>query len=302
MRKYSKAIFGSSLRNDFDKYSDRDLLIVADDYNTLNELKLKYANEGWSISFYTYEKLKYLSKIGGLFIQHLKDESHIIKDDNCKLQSILSSFKPKNNYNPELNNAKKYFDLTHFVSDTTISYAWLCDVLYVGLRNYLIFENSNNRIYEFSFLKLLSILKNENRINQSEFDVLRELRVVKRNYRTEILDELPSKEFTEKVILILSRLSLIPHVSFVSVNTFQSNIERTIFNTTMDSYQKLRLIEGYYISAGIVNKDVKKIVSNPQFYACKFKDEKFIKGLLKEIKTPHNKTYTSVARSSQPNA
>ncbi len=39
MKNYSVAIFGSSLRADFDKYSDRDLLVVADDFKTLEKLK-----------------------------------------------------------------------------------------------------------------------------------------------------------------------------------------------------------------------------------------------------------------------
>ena len=34
MKNYSIAIFGSSLSTDFDKYSDKDLLIVAEDYKS----------------------------------------------------------------------------------------------------------------------------------------------------------------------------------------------------------------------------------------------------------------------------
>ena len=70
MKLYSIAHFGSSLRNDFDKYSDKDLLIVAEDWATVNKLKANYQNQGWSVSTYTYSKLEYLSKQGNLFVKH----------------------------------------------------------------------------------------------------------------------------------------------------------------------------------------------------------------------------------------
>lgn len=69
--KYSILIYGSSIRGNSDKYSDKDLLIVAEEYNVLNSLKDYYSQLGWSVSTYTYDKLNYLSINGYLFVKHL---------------------------------------------------------------------------------------------------------------------------------------------------------------------------------------------------------------------------------------
>ncbi len=144
MKNYSVAIFGSSLRADFDKYSDRDLLIVANDYKTLKKLKKIYSKDSWSISFYTYSKLEYLSKNGSLFIKHLQKESKIIIDKKDRLIKILNQFNPKSNYKKDIQDCENYFDIIRTVPNTNLGYAWFCDSLYVGLRNYLVFKNAEN--------------------------------------------------------------------------------------------------------------------------------------------------------------
>src|SRR5664279_4351930 len=89
MRNYSIALFGSSLRDDFDKYSDKDLLLVADSYSTIKKLKNKYETKGFSVSFYTYSKLEFLSKKESLFIEHLKREAFLFVDNSNRLADLL---------------------------------------------------------------------------------------------------------------------------------------------------------------------------------------------------------------------
>ena len=91
MKNYSVAIYGSSLRSDFDKYSDKDLLIVSSSYKRLNQLKKSYEERGFSVSTYTYSKLQFLSRKGSLFIEHLRKESSILIDDKNRLKCILES-------------------------------------------------------------------------------------------------------------------------------------------------------------------------------------------------------------------
>lgn len=294
MKNYSIAIFGSSLRADFDKYSDRDLLIVANDFETLDKLKKIYSKENFSISYYTYSKLKYLSENGSLFIRHLKKESKIITDKNGKLKNILNQFRPKNNYKSDIKECESYFDIINMVPKTTLGYAWFCDSLFVGLRNYLVFKNAENEIFEFSYIKLLNGLKEEGLINQSEVNILRELRVVKRNYRDEILDELPSFDFIKTLIPIVKALGLLDSVNFVDSKTFQETIEKSIIKKKFNSYQRLRLIEGYYCSQELNIPELKKIISNPQFYACKMKDNNFTLNLISKIKKTTTSSLTRV--------
>ncbi|MBO0341050.1 nucleotidyltransferase domain-containing protein [Flagellimonas profundi] len=284
MKNYSIAIFGSSLRSDFDKYSDKDLLIVADDYETMENLTKIYSKDDWSISFYTYSKLKYLSENGSLFIKHLQKESKIIIDKDDRLKDILNEFIPKNNYEKDIKDCESYFDIIKTVPKTTLGYAWFCDSLFVGLRNYLVFKNAEDGIFEFSFIKLLKRLKEQRLINQSDINILRELRVVKRNYREEILDELPSLDFIKKVIPIAKGLGILESVKFVNSQKFQNIIEKSIIKRNFNPYQRLRLVEGYYCSQALNIPELKKIISNPQFYACKMKDNDFTLNLISEIK------------------
>lgn len=287
MKNFSIAIFGSSLREDFDKYSDRDLLIVADDYETLNELKAIYSKDTWSISFYTYSKLEYLSKNGSLFIKHLQNESKTIIDINERLNEILNQFHPKNNYDKDIQDCKNYFEIIEYVPKTIQGFSWFCDSLYVGLRNYLVFKNAKNGIFEFSFLKLLSGLKEQGEINQHDLELLRELRVIKRNYRDEILDELPSFDFIKKIISIIEDLGVIESVKVIDSLPFQNHIYKSILNKKFNPYQRLRLVEGYYCSQESRIPELKKIISNPQFYSCKMKDNDFTMNLILEIKKLH---------------
>lgn len=289
MKNYSIAIFGSSLRSDFDEYSDKDLLLVAEDYETMENLKKIYSKDDWSISFYTYSKLKYLAENGSLFIKHLQEESKIIIDNNDRLEDILNHFKPKNNYTKDIKDCESYFDIIKTIPKTTLGYAWFCDSLFVGLRNYLVFKNAEDGIFEFSFIKLLNRLKEQRLINQSDINILRELRVVKRNYREEILDELPSLDFIKKVIPVVKGLGILESIKLVNSETFQNIIEKSIIKGDFNPYQRLRLVEGYYCSQSLNIPELKKIISNPQFYACKMKDNDFTINLISEIKKHHKK-------------
>ena len=291
MKNYSVAIFGSSLRADFDKYSDRDLLVVANDYETLDKLKVKYSKDNWSISYYTYSKLRYLSENGSLFIKHLQNESKIIVDNESELNNILNSFNPKSEYKNDIQDSLNYFNILKLVPKTELGLAWFCDSLFVGLRNFLVFKNAEHGIFEFSFIKLLSILKVQGKITQSDINILRELRVVKRNYREDIFDELPSFSFIQKVIAIVKKIGILDSVKIVDSLTFQNSIDKIIIGKNFNPYQRLRLVEGYYCSQRLNIPELKKIISNPQFYASKMKDDAYTLNLISEIKKRHTTTY-----------
>ena len=297
MRDYSITIFGSSTRKDFDKYSDKDLLIVADDISHLEKLKKEYQKEGWSVSSYTYSKLSYISKIGGLFIEHLKNEGEIIRDDNNKLETILNSHISKNNYDIELKETKEFFNILTKIPKRTISYAWFCDTFFVGLRNYLIYENANNRMYEFSYIGLLNNLYNKKRISKLDFNLLKELRVIKRNYREGIKDELPSIEYIYKIYEIARKLGFLSELNIQPIDEYQKHIENNLLTSGFTPYQKLRLIESYYLTKDTIIPKLKKIISNPQFYACKMKDDKYTLELINAINTGKNNTQQTINKA-----
>ncbi|MFK7049007.1 hypothetical protein FLACOL_01362 [Flavobacterium columnare] len=299
MKNYSVAIYGSSTRENFDKYSDKDILIVAQSYNDLKALRTEYENQGFSVSAYTYSKLNFMSENGSLFIDHLVKESKIIFDNESKFSSILNNHKSKKPELKQFQENKKYFEILKFVPNSKKGFGWFCDCFYVGIRNYLILKSAEKGNFNFSYLTLLDEIKNEGFISEKDVKILRELRVVKRNYRERINNELPSKYFISKIVKIAKKLDLLTTVNISDEFEFQNFIESSLITDEYNHYQKLRLIEMYYHSKGIENKEIERIICNPQFYASFFKEEKYVLNIIGKIaknkKTSHNWQFGNMA-------
>lgn len=283
MKTYSVAIFGSSLRPNFDKYSDKDLLIVSNSYSMLNTLKNKYEQEGYSVSCYTYKKLKYLSEKGSLFIQHLKVESQILTDHKGLLSKILESHKASLPTSKQLKESIEYFDFLKNIPDNKIGYAWFCDCYYVGIRNFLILKSAESQNYGFSFLNLLSDLLKSKTIDNDDFEVLRQLRVLKKNYRERIYDELPSKDYIDALIKVGHKLNLLPITNYQIIDNYNSILLEYVKAKDTNHYFKLRLVEIFYLLSGQRIKELDTIICNPQLYAMKFKDNEFVSKLIADI-------------------
>lgn len=283
MKTYSIAIFGSSLRPNFDKYSDKDLLIVSDSYSILNALKAKYEKDGYSVSTYTYKKLKYLSDKGSLFIQHLKLESQILTDYKGLLTEILENHKKSRPSSEQIKESIEYFDFLKNIPDSKIGYAWFCDCCYVGIRNYLILKSAESKKYKFSFLNLIDDLLKSKDIDANDFEILRQLRVLKKNYRERINDELPSKEFINSLIKVGQKLNLLPTVNFQGIDSFNANLLDYVRAKETNHYFKLRLVEIFYLLSGQRFDEIDRIICNPQLYAMKFKNNEFVNKIIADI-------------------
>lgn len=283
MKKYSIAIFGSSLRPNYDKYSDKDLLIVSNSYSTLNELKNTYEQDGFSISTYTYKKLKYLSDKGSLFVQHLKSESNILTDYKGLLTNILESHKEHQPSSEQIKESIDFFDFLKNIPDSKIGYAWFCDCFYVGIRNYLILKSAESKNYRFSFLNLLSDLLKSETINNEDFEILRQLRVLKKNYRERVYDELPSKDYINALIKVGHKLNLLPETNYQSIDNYTTILLKYVKTKGRNHYFKLRLVEIFYLLSGKRLQEIDKIICNPQLYAMKFKNNEFVSKLITVI-------------------
>lgn len=289
MINYSIAIYGSSTRENFDKYSDKDILIVSEKYENIKKLRTEYENQGFSVSTYTYSKLNFMSLNGSLFIDHLVKESKILIDYNQKFRSILKNHISKKPNSKDFQDNKNYFKMLEFVPNSNKGFGWFSDCLYIGFRNYLILKSAEKNNFNFSYLALLEELKNENIIAENEIEILRELRVVKRNYREKVNCELPSENFVLKIVKILCRFDLIKDVKISNEIDFKNFVKISIKNDEFGHYQKMRLVEMYYYINGYENKEIERIICNPQFYASFFKKEKYIQNIIEKI-TSERKT------------
>lgn len=300
MKTYSIAIFGSSIRPNFDKYSDKDLLIVSDSYFIINALRTKYEKDGYSVSTYTYKKLKYLSDKGSLFIQHLKLESQILTDYKGLLFEILENHNKSRPSLEQINESIQYFEFLKNIPDNEIGYAWFCDCCYVGIRNYLILKSAESKEYKFSFLNLIDDLLKTKVIDASDFEILRQLRVLKKNYRERINDELPSKDFINSLIKVGQKLNLLPSVNFQRIDSFNTNLLDYVSAKKVNHYIKLRLVEIFYLLSGQRFDELDKIICNPQLYAMKFKNNEFVNKIIAVIEEKNGLQQLSIPAARNP--
>ena len=294
MKNYSIALFGSLLRKDFDKYSDKDLLIVSDSYKNIKGLKAKYESKGISVTFYTYTKLEFLSFKESLFIEHLKREAHLLFDADNRLANLLLNTPPITSSHDRLAEAKEYFQPFEFIPSSTVGFGWYCDTFYVGFRNYLINLSALKGNYKFSFMDLIEEAYKDKQIDKNEFEMLRQLRVIKRNYRTKHFDELPSTSYMQDLSAFIQRMGFLKKTRTVVDAQIGDIVKPRLMDAGLNYYQKLRLIEIYYYSSKVNIPDIENLICNPNCYAFILKNEKFIKEKAEQIDRYKNGTQQSV--------
>lgn len=277
--------YGSYIRGNSDKYSDKDILIVADNFEELKTLNSYYSNKGWSTSLYTYDKIEYLAKNGYLFVKHLINEGEIIKDNNGILYDILQKFEEKLDYTLEIKKSSEFINYLNIIPNIVESYFWLCDNVYIALRNSLIYKSALKKEFLFSYVDLIKCLLNEKSITKSEFDTLMQLRVVKSCYRNNYKDIYPSLDYTHKVISIANKIGLNLNIEF-SANM---NCLKLVDYHKIDSpYKKLRFIELILKNESIEDTYLNKCISNPQMYANNRQIENIYLKAISKIKSSHN--------------
>ncbi|MDT4968562.1 MAG: hypothetical protein QOJ64_3299 [Acidobacteriota bacterium] len=188
------ALYGSAVRTDFDRYSDRDVLLVSDDNDALFQTKAALTEEGYSCSCYSWGKLDLLAAKKALFIQHLKQESQIVLDRDNRLLSFLAGYSPASSYSDQIQLTRSLIALTENFVDTQKGIGWALDVLAVGLRNLAILTLANEGKYIFALPGLLSELKKMGQISSEHECRLMELRRFKSHFRHKRYHLLPTRE------------------------------------------------------------------------------------------------------------
>jgi hypothetical protein len=169
------------------------------DVDVLKFRRAELELEGWSVASYTWNKLNRLSENGALFIQHLKLESKVIRDDRGRLARLLNTFRPKENYDKEISRNASLASVALSYPSCNRGALWAADVLYICLRNFGILYLANMRKYTFAFNSILNDLVDCGCLLEEQANVLRQLRSMKSLYRNgstipfararEILDE-----------------------------------------------------------------------------------------------------------------
>jgi len=287
----AEAIFGSSARGDADLISDRDILIVDDDLSVLRRRANELKDSGWSVAPYTFRKLEALSRIGALFVQHLKLESDIQVDRAGRLAEVFASFSPKASYQSEISENARLAELVATHPDTPKGCLWAADVLYVAVRNFGILSLAEKNVFKFSYSEVVDALVDagfiKGKLIRSELLHLRLLKSLYRSgevvamslARTSIaraLDGLPDLHFPKKSI----------PVSPTRLLAISQN-----FSDDVSAYCCLRNLEKCFVAASSIRKEihadrkldlVTKWIENPRAYASLSK--KAAPGILHQLR------------------
>jgi hypothetical protein len=182
----SICIFGSTARNRFDSLSDRDILVVAPSEVELTETSSDWVSAGWSVAGFTNEQIVGIAARGSMFLQHIKQEGQIVRDDERFLATVVDTFRPKENYEDELFDSRA---LLHDISRPPLAY-WptLCsaDIAFGAIRNIAILSLASRRRYTFDYSDLIDHFAKEQQVSPARLDALRQLRTLKHGYRNRV--------------------------------------------------------------------------------------------------------------------
>ena len=179
----SEAIFGSSSRCDSDRLSDKDYLIVDNRPEVRRVRRLELEQMGWSVASYSWSRLASLARQKALFVQHLKLEALVVKDDAGRLRDVLDCYFPKSEYEAEVNQAGVLIESAISGEMQRGITNWIFDVIAVNLRNLAILALANRGEYVFSYNDAMARLAVVFNLPGFDAHQLLKLREIKAKYR-----------------------------------------------------------------------------------------------------------------------
>jgi hypothetical protein len=181
---FAEALFGSAARGDADSLSDRDFLIVDDDVQVLAVRSAELESMGASVASYTFTKLKALSARGALFVQHLKLEAQITRDEGGRLSKLLAAFSPRADYSAEIAENSALSALASTVPAGGRGLLLAADILYVSVRNHGVLSLAERGIHVYAYDAVTAGLEAEGLVAPGGARALGALRFLKCLYRS----------------------------------------------------------------------------------------------------------------------
>lgn len=261
--------FGSVCRTDFDKLSDRDVLIVSDQSQVSAAMRKLYSSKGWSVACYTWKRLEAIIEGGYLFAKHLRDESKVIWDCEGRLQDTLRAYKEPTTFYPRLLEARRLFSHIQTYPQTCIGRAWAADCLAVTVRNFGIVTLAEHEISEFSYNGIVNRIGRVVGLNCDERSDLLSLRSFKHCYRQSTSTPAsPSEAFISRIRRIVNcKLKLNLHLEGLKPDTVLQDVMKE-WNEAGCSYERMRVFEKAAVARGVLGQHL--YLRAPQIYAQSF--------------------------------
>lgn len=184
----SVCIYGSVARQRTDELSDRDVLILAPSKEGAFEECSDWQAAGWNPSFFTYQHFARLAEFQSLFVQHIKLEGRVIRDDEGRLRQVLEQFSPASSYREDLKDALLPLK---WVDPGELSYwAGLClgDILFVVTRNAGILHAAEFGRFIYEYGAVVEHLAQAFEFDPTQRAALVALRGIKAAYRARSTD------------------------------------------------------------------------------------------------------------------
>lgn len=179
----SICIIGSQARGTADALSDRDVLLVGTSASESKRSALDWTNDGWNVSAFDRPAFCRLAEVGSLFVQHVKQDGRIVRDDGGHLRKALAAYSPKSNYLGERDDALRQIAALPREDGSYWHDLCLADIAYVLFRNAAILHLASEGQYCFSYNELVLRSAENLRLRSDAKEALTSLRTLKHAYR-----------------------------------------------------------------------------------------------------------------------
>lgn len=229
----SICIIGSQARRTADALSDRDVLLVGAPSSDRDRSTRDWTFGGWNVSVFDRPAFGRLAEVRSLFVQHVKQEGRIVRDDGDFLRCALAVYTPKPQYLGERNDALRQIAELPKQNGRYWHDLCLADVTYVLFRNAMILHLASIGQYCFGYDDLLDRAAEYLCLTPKQIEALLNLRTLKHAYRQRAL----AVDLNAKVDLAHNTIAMI------SGRVGGRDASAVAAGTTTDEYLCLRLYE-----------------------------------------------------------
>lgn len=175
-------VIGSVAREASDTLSDKDLLAVGAPAEVSKAVS-GYVSNGWNIARYSKLEFEGMVNSQSLFVQHVKQDGRVVRDDNGYLKRILDCYTAKHDYTRQLPGAIEPIRSLGAIELGYWGKLFQADILYVAVRNACILHRATYASPEFDFKRLIEWVGGAAGLTTSDEEVLLRLRSLKHAYR-----------------------------------------------------------------------------------------------------------------------
>lgn len=176
---------GSMARGQNDQLSDKDLLAIGDSHNVDTAIA-NYRSSGWNVAQYSRLEFRKMARSHSLFVQHVKQDGVLVRDDYGFLKETLELYRPSRDYTNKLSAAIEPIRSIREIEQSYWGKLFQADILYVSVRNACILHKATVAEPEFDFESLVAWICATIGLTLSERNALLRLRSLKHAYRARL--------------------------------------------------------------------------------------------------------------------